>query len=56
MTWDPLNRHFAIELFLAPGEYEYKLLLDNEEITSDPGNPESVDDGFGGYNSVLTVS
>jgi len=56
MTWDPLNRHFAIELSLAPGKYEYKLLLDKKEITSDPGNPESADDGFGGRNSVLTVS
>jgi hypothetical protein len=56
MTWDPLNRYFAIELSLAPGKYEYKLLLDKKEITSDPGNPESADDGFGGRNSVLTVS
>ncbi len=56
MTWDPLNRYFAIELFLAPGKYQYKLLLDKEEVTSDPGNPELVDDGFGGRNSVLTVS
>jgi diguanylate cyclase (GGDEF)-like protein len=56
MTWDPLKSSFAIELFLAPGEYKYKLLLDEEEMTLDPANPESVYDGFGGRNSVLRVS
>jgi diguanylate cyclase (GGDEF)-like protein len=55
MTWDPLKGCFAVELFLAPGEYQYKLLLDGEEMTVDPGNPESVYDGFGGRNSVLVV-
>ena len=56
MTWDPLKKCFNIELFLAPGEYEYKLLLNKEETTIDPGNPESVQDGFGGRSSVLKVS
>ena len=56
MTWDPPNRCFKIELFLAPGKYEYKLLLDKEKLTIDPDNPESVYDGFDGRNSVLRVS
>jgi diguanylate cyclase (GGDEF)-like protein len=56
MAWDPLKKCFNIELFLAPGEYEYKLLLNKEETTIDPGNPESVQDGFGGRSSVLKVS
>jgi hypothetical protein len=42
-------------LFLAPGNYEYKLLLDKEKSIIDPNNPESVYDGFDGRNSVLKV-
>jgi hypothetical protein len=42
-------------VFLAPGEYEYKLLLNKETITVDPDNPESVYDGFDGRNSVLRI-
>ena len=56
MTWDPPNGCFKIELFLAPGKYEYKLLLDKEKLTIDPDNPESVHDGFDGRNSVLRIS
>jgi len=32
------------------------LLLNKEKLTIDPGNPESVYDGFDGCNSVLRVS
>ena len=49
-------RCFSIELFLAPGKYEYKLLLNREKLTIDPDNPESVYDGYDGRNSVLRVS
>jgi len=55
MAWDEHKRCYAIELFLAPGKYEYKLLLDKETITVDPDNPESVYDGFDGRNSVLRI-
>jgi diguanylate cyclase (GGDEF)-like protein len=55
MAWDPPKRCFTLELFLAPGDYEYKLLLDKERITIDANNPESVYDGFDGRNSVLRV-
>jgi diguanylate cyclase (GGDEF)-like protein len=55
MTWEPPKKCFTLELFLAPGKYEYKLLLDKETLTSDPDNPESVYDGFDGRNSVLTI-
>lgn len=39
---------------LEPGEYLYKFVVDGTWV-EDPGNPESVDDGYGGTNSVLTV-
>ena len=56
MTWVPPKRCFSLELFLAPGKYEYKLLLNKEKLTIDPDNPETVYDGFDGRNSVLRVS
>jgi len=55
MTWDSRTGCFTIDLFLAPGKYEYKLLLNTDTITVDPGNPESVYDGFDGRNSVLRI-
>jgi diguanylate cyclase (GGDEF)-like protein len=55
MEWEPLGKRFTIELFLAPGQYEYKLLLDQDKLTIDPDNPETVYDGFDGRNSVLRV-
>jgi hypothetical protein len=55
MLWDPPKKCFTVELFLAPGSYVYKLLLDEKKITIDPNNPESVYDGFDGRNSVLRV-
>jgi len=55
MPWDERKHCYSIELFLAPGKYEYKLLLDRETTTVDPDNPESVYDGFDGRNSVLRI-
>jgi len=55
MTWDMRKHCYDLELFLAPGKYEYKLLLNKETITVDPDNPESVYDGFDGRNSVLRI-
>ena len=39
---------------LEPGTYLYKFVVDGT-WTEDPGNPETVDDGYGGVNSVLVV-
>lgn len=41
-----------IEVF---GRHEYKLVIDGSTWIHDPDNPDRVDDGFGGYNSVLLV-
>ncbi len=35
------------------GDVEYKLVLDGSTWITDPANPNQVDDGFGGFNSVL---
>ena len=46
---------WTILIPLKPGQYEYKFYIDGEKWIPDPGNPERVDDGFGGYNSVIVV-
>ncbi len=60
MTADPLydrdgSGMWAIVLPLPPGKYEYKFIIDSEEWIPDPANPTTTDDGFGGYNSVISV-
>jgi cyclomaltodextrinase len=40
---------------LRPGEYLYKFVVDSTEWQPDPNNPERVDDGHSGFNSVLHV-
>lgn len=40
---------------LEPGRFEYKFYIDGEKWIPDPGNPERIDDGFGGLNSVVAV-
>jgi diguanylate cyclase (GGDEF)-like protein len=56
MAWDPIKGGFRLELCLAPGFYAYKLLLDREKAILDPGNPETVYDGYDARNSVLRVA
>ena len=43
------------EMFLAPGTYEYCLVVDGKWMP-DPRARESVANPFGGRNSVLTVA
>ncbi len=45
---------FHVTLTLAPGTYEYKLIVDGTWV-EDPDNPNTVPDPYGGVNSVLTV-
>ena len=59
-TADPLYDRegsglWTIKIPLPPGHYEYKFVIDGEKWIPDPGNPEEVDDSFGGLNSVLIV-
>ena len=44
------------EIRLIPGrEYRYQFFIDGKEWIADPGAPLTVDDGFGGKNSVLQL-
>ncbi len=40
---------------LTPGRYQYKFVIDGVNWKEDPNNPNRVDDGFGGFNSLLDV-
>lgn len=42
---------WTVEIDLEPGSHPYKFIVDGTWIT-DPGNPNTADDGFGGVNSV----
>ena len=44
-----------IDLALSVGQHPYQLIVDGMEMP-DPGNPNQVDNGFGGYNSLMIVS
>ncbi len=45
---------FSISIPLDPGTYQYKYYANGIELT-DPENPDSIANGLGGFNSVLTV-
>ena len=40
---------------LVPGRYEYKFVVDRNSWIEDPNAIETIDDGYGGDNSVLIV-
>lgn len=40
---------------LPAGRYQYKFVIDRVNWKFDPNNPQRVDDGFGGFNSLLIV-
>lgn len=40
---------------LPSGRYQYKFVIDEHTWKEDPNNPLRIDDGFGGFNSLLIV-
>jgi glycosidase len=50
----PSNNYFQSTLNLKPGRYQYLLVIDGREIR-DPENKDSVENGMGGWNSVLQL-
>ena len=40
---------------LTPGRYQYKFVVDQVTWKEDPNNPQRVDDGFSGFNSLIVV-
>jgi cyclomaltodextrinase len=55
MTDEDGDGIYEITIPLAPGEYQYKFVKDGQWIT-DTNAKGFADDGFGGKNSILTVS
>ena len=49
------NGRWLKELILAPGVYEYRLVVDGEWMP-DPGSSETVTNPFGEMNSVVRVN
>ena len=40
---------------LGPGRYQYKFVIDRVTWKEDPNNPNRIDDGYGGSNSLIDV-
>ena len=49
------DRKWTTTLRLAPGRYEYRLVVDNAWLDV-PGATETVENAFGTRNAVLTVA
>ncbi|MDD3806838.1 MAG: alpha-amylase family glycosyl hydrolase [Candidatus Marinimicrobia bacterium] len=45
---------YTATTFFDPGRYEYKFFVDGIEYL-DPANPDSIPNGLGGFNSILSV-
>ena len=45
---------FSLSLLLNPGNYQYLFVVDGKEIR-DPSNNDSIDNGAGGWNSLLKI-
>ena len=59
--WNPTASYMFLrdgkwyyDLHLFPGKYQYKIVCDKKWM-SDRTNPDSVSNGSGGYNSLLTL-
>lgn len=56
---DPLTKQpdgsWKITKKLEPGRYAYKFVIDGGTWKEDPNAAESVDDGYGGKNSLIVV-
>jgi glycosidase len=62
--WNPASTPLAgpdssgawhVTLFLDPGPYQYKFVVDGDRWFEDPAVSEQAPDGFGGFNSTLHV-
>ena len=49
------KNHFKLTLYLTPGYYHYKFVLNNNKWIPDPKNERKVKDGFGSFDSILVV-
>lgn len=55
LSYDEEEGVWEITIPLQPGRYEYRFVIDDKDFIHDPGNQNTVDDGFGDRNSVIVV-
>lgn len=55
MEKDPQSGIWMRRERLPRGRYQYKFKIDEVNWKEDPNNPQRVDDGYGGFNSLLIV-
>lgn len=53
MTWLPEHGSWVTKRSVADGQHTYKFVIDGSTWLTDPTNPATVDDGYGGANSLL---
>jgi mono/diheme cytochrome c family protein len=56
LTYSATEKRWKLTRVLDPGSYSYKFVLDEKDWVTDSSNPRTMPDGFGGQNSVLTVT
>ncbi|MDJ0840166.1 MAG: glycogen-binding domain-containing protein [Acidobacteriota bacterium] len=49
------NGHYSLNMFLTPGEYEYKF-FDGREWYTDPNAEVNKQNNFGTFNSIINVA
>lgn len=54
LRYDGEEERFMREIYLQPGRYSYKFVVDGNWL-HDTQNPERQPDGYGGYNSIIQV-
>ncbi len=55
MTDDTGDGEYDVTIFLEPGEYEYKFVIEGEDWIRPEGADDYAPDGFGGENAVIHV-
>jgi cytochrome c553 len=56
LAFDSAAGAFRLRRALPVGSYQYKFVIDEKDWIPDPENPNRVPDGFGGQNSLISVS
>jgi hypothetical protein len=56
MVFEPSLGLWVTKRTLAEGTHAYKFVLDGSTWLADPDNPDGEPDGFGGTNSIVSVS
>ena len=46
---------YAVELSLPQGSYAYSFVVDGKQWIPDPSAEKKIEDGFGGFNSLLNL-